>query len=219
MLLRALVTLVVVLCPLPTRGGEPTTTPRTSGHSSLPPASGPRPGMPQAGGDYAHVFYEFSAARGVRLFIRAADGGEREITTEPDWQRRHKAALERLRQTRREEYIRAHPDLDPAISNAIATGILLQGMATEQVRACLGDAVAESRTLTREGLVEEWRYGMPPLDAAGELSLLDGEDACGKGKAIARGRECILHFVDGVLAGWESRASGRATENGAAHTP
>jgi hypothetical protein len=219
MLLRALVTLVVVLCTLPTRGSELPSTPQTSGHSSLPPASGPRPGMPQAGDDYAHVFYEFSAAHGVRLFIHAADGREREITTEPDWQSRHKTALERLRQTRREDYIRAHPDLDPAIRNAIATGIVVAGMATEQVRACLGDAVAEIRTLTRQGLVEEWRYGMPPLETAGELSVLDGEDACGKGKAIARGRECILHFVDGVLAGWESSASGRAAEHEAAHTP
>jgi hypothetical protein len=122
MLLWALVTFVVVLCPLPTRGGEPATTPQTSGHSSLPPASGPRPGVPQAGDDYTHVFYEFSAARGVRLFIRAADGGEREITTEPDWQSRHKTALERLRQARREEYIRAHPDLDPAVRNGHRAG-------------------------------------------------------------------------------------------------
>lgn len=222
MLLRALATLVVALCALSAQGDEPTSkpavTPRGSGHSSPPAVSVPPPGVPLADDDYAHVFYEFSATRGVRLFIRAAGGGGREITTEPGWQNRHQAALERLRQTRREDYLRAHPDSDPAIRNAVITGMLLQGMTTEQVRACLGDAVAESRTLTPAGLVEDWRYGILPLGTAGELLLLDGEDACGKGEASARARECILHFLDGVLVGWDSSASGRAAENKAAHT-
>lgn len=174
------------------------------------PAADRRPDLQPAADDYAHVFYELSETRGFHVFVRTANGGEREITGEPDWQGRHKAALQRLRQTRREDYVRRHSELDPWIRDAVTAGMLVQGMNTEQVRACVGNAIAESRTLTREGLVEEWRYGMAPVHEAGELSMLEGENPCGSAKPITGGRECLLHFRDGVLVGWESPVSAGA---------
>jgi len=203
MLLRALVTFAVVSCALPGYGREHRNangTPR-SGQSAFTRANSV---SAQNGDDYAHVFYEFSATRGVRLFIRAAGGGARDITTEPEWQSRHKEALERLRRKRRDDYVQAHTEMDPTLRDAVTAGILRQGMTTEQVRACVGDAASESRTLAREGLVEVWRYSIPPLATTGELSILEGEDVCGKGKFLRRGRECVLYFRDGVLVSWET---------------
>lgn len=212
--------LPLLAVPRAGRGLGPGTTPGASPervNSSARPTSGAtgEHQPPLADDDYAHVFYQFSAKNGFHVFIRTAEGTQREITDEPGWEARHKAALQRHHQTRRQAYVRAHPELDARIRNAITDGKLLHGMTTEQVRACAGDPVDTNRVLTPEGLVEEWRYGIVLPGATGELPLLSGDGPCGEGQVAPKGHACVLHFLDGVLSTWETAESQRATNTGA----
>ncbi len=169
---------------------------------------------PLAEDDYAHVFYQFSRTHGFHVFIRTAAGTQREITDEPGWEARHKAALRDHNHMRRQAYIRSHPELDARIRDAISEGKLVHSMTTEQVRACAGDPVDSSRVLMPEGLVEEWHFGIVLPDTTGELPLLDG-DPCTEGQIAPKGHGCVLHFLDGVLSTWETAESQRATNTGA----
>lgn len=224
MLLWVLLSSLLVVRTAPARGAELTETPPAPPRRLSPPSE-PTPAVSHthdvqpAEDDYAHVFYQFTAASGVRVFILTAQGIEREITSEPGWEALHKAALERLRRARREGYIQSHSELDQTIRDAVATGRLMRGMTAEQVRACVGDAVEENRTLAPEGLVEDWRYRIILPKGAGELSLLEGEDPCGEGTPAPGGRECTLHFLDGVLVTWGHTASEGGTNSRAPQTP
>ncbi len=161
--------------------------------------------------EYAHVYYELSATRGFHVYVRALGGAQREITDEPGWEARHNKALEAHHRARRERYVRLHPDLAPAMREAIETGRFVRGMTTEQARACAGRPLEEKRVLTHDGLVEDWRYGMELLDGTGELPHFDMAQSCTGPDSRAHGSSCVLHFIDGALVDWESTAAGAAT--------
>lgn len=194
----------------PGRAAERTGTP-TAGLSAES-TSASTPGTPlNPADDYAHVFYQFSATRGFHVFIHTAQGTEREITDEPGWEARHQAALEAHNGARRQDYVQAHPELPSAIRDMILTGGLARGMATEQVRASAGDPVEEHRTLTRNGLLEEWRYGITRPERTGELPLLDAPSVCAEGRVVRKGQTCVLHFLDGRLITWSGSREAMTT--------
>lgn len=213
LLIGGLVYLLASACTA--RGGTAMVTPSASARPvsspvQTPAAAAEYPPAP-AEDDYAHVFYQFSRGGGFHVFIRTAAGTQREITDEPGWEARHRAALQRQYRSRRQSYIDTHSDLDPRIRNAISEGKLVHGMTTEEVRACAGDPIEANRILTREGLVEEWRYGIILPDTTGELPLLD-DSPCTEGQAAPKGHGCVLQFLDGVLSTWKTAESQRATD-------
>ncbi len=213
--LSALWSLSAVLLVAPARGAAPV----PSVHPPKRDTTGvTRPATPKrrkGGGasrddEYAHVYYEFSARRGFHVYVRDVSGVQREITDEPGWEARHVKALEAHHRARRERYIRRHPEVDVTTRGAIEVGRLLRGMTTEQARACAGRPVEEKRMLTREGLIEDWRYGMELLDGTGELPHFDVAQSCAGPSVRGRVASCVLHFIDGVLVDWESPGTGTA---------
>lgn len=213
--LSALWSLSAVLLAVPVQATPPAPTVHPPKKHATPAVSRPaaakrrKHDLASTDDEYAHVYYEFSPSRGFHVYVRAAGGSVREITDEPGWEARHRKALEAHHRERRERYIRLHRELDPTLRNAIEAGRLVQGMTTEQARACAGRPVEEKRTLTRDALVEDWRYGVELLDGTGELPHFDIAESCGPG-VRGNASSCVLHFVDGVLVGWESPAIGTA---------
>ncbi len=213
--LSALWSLSAVLLVAPARGAAPAPpihpSKRDTAGVARPAAPKRRKGSGASRGDeYAHVYYEFSARRGFHVYVRDVSGVQREITDEPGWEGRHIKALEAHHRARRERYIRRHPGMDAAMRKAIEAGRLLHGMTTEQARACAGRPVEEKRMLTREGLIEDWRYGMELLDGTGELPHFDVAQSCAGPSVRGHVGSCVLHFIDGVLVDWESPGTGTA---------
>ncbi len=213
--LSALWSLSAVLLVAPVHAATPLPTvhppKREAGRVARPVAAKRRKsGVSSTDEEYVHVYYELSPSRGFHIYVRAPSGAQREITDEPGWEVRHKKALEAHHHARREHYIRLHPEMDSTTRTAIEAGWLTRGMTTEQARACAGRPVEEKRTLTRDGLIEDWRYGMELLDGTGELPHDDVARSCAGPGSGGRVSSCVLHFVDGILMGWDSLSAGVA---------
>jgi hypothetical protein len=62
---------------------------------------------------------------------------------------------------RRQNYVNDHPDLPPAIAEAVIEGRIMEGMSTEDVRAAWGEPARETLSITEAGDQEIWSYLTP----------------------------------------------------------
>ncbi|MDP8236245.1 MAG: hypothetical protein P9M08_07660 [Candidatus Erginobacter occultus] len=62
---------------------------------------------------------------------------------------------------RRQNYVNDHPDLSPAIAEAVIEGKIMEGMTTEDVRAAWGEPERETLAVTDGGDQETWSYSTP----------------------------------------------------------
>lgn len=77
------------------------------------------------------------------------------------------------------EYLQNHPRLAPKIKNALLEGKFFIGMDKEQIRVLLGEPDNINRTVTKNGVSEQWLYGNPGFGAK------------------------YLYFEDGIFESWQ----------------
>ena len=64
-------------------------------------------------------------------------------------------------QSRRDDYIAAHPGLNPEITEALREGKISKGMTEDDVRAAWGDPERETVTVAEGGTSKIWAYDTP----------------------------------------------------------
>lgn len=77
------------------------------------------------------------------------------------------------------EYLQNQPNLAPKIKSALVEGKFFIGMNKEQITTLLGEPNDANRTVTKNGVSEQWVYGSPGYGAK------------------------YLYFEDGILERWQ----------------